>query len=405
MPMPKLHFFNPGSEEAIWSGNINITPTANVQRMFTDLSCLPLWYADVDDYVWTENELANSFVEEIRMMFPKMPQVFSVKKMRKPEEYPLLQASPWGLSPHSLYQYKLLYKKTHLPLIIPSWKERYRTLTGRRIARCVLSRLKELLPGVIMPKLPTFVCFLSDIEYVVRGSRYPLILKKPYSSSGRGLHWIKSPRLNDKDIKWINGALNKQGELSIERELDKFVDFAMEFESDGQGNVSYKGLSVFGTQERGRYVGNIIGSDTFRESLLLQYVKKEELDMFKESLTVALSEYYGRYYKGSLGVDMMIYATPTGQTMIHPCVEINMRETMGTLALSLSNKYICPDATGNFRLEYDKNDGAIMQKHQEMEANYPLTLRNGRITSGYMPLCPITKDTSYWAYIIVSQQH
>lgn len=109
--MPKLHFFNPGSEEAVWSGNIHLTPTANVQRMFTDLSCLPLWYADQEDFVWTENPNAASYSEEMHMIFPKLPQIFTAETMKKPEEYPPLEATPWGLSPHSLYQFKLLRKK------------------------------------------------------------------------------------------------------------------------------------------------------------------------------------------------------------------------------------------------------------------------------------------------------
>lgn len=87
--MPKLHFFNPGSEEAVWSGNIHLTPTANVQRMFTDLSCLPLWYADQEDFVWTENPNAASYSEEMHMIFPKLPQIFTAETMKKPEEYPL----------------------------------------------------------------------------------------------------------------------------------------------------------------------------------------------------------------------------------------------------------------------------------------------------------------------------
>lgn len=401
--MSKLHFFNPGSEEAVWSGNINITPTANVQHMFSDLSCLPFWYADSDDYVWSESEEAASYLKEMQVVFPKLPQLFSTKTMKNPEAYPLMQAAPWGISPHSLYQFKILSKRTHLPLSILSWKERYRTLTGRRMARCVFNRIKELLPGVYMPQTPEFYCFTADIEKAIRAVRYPVVLKKPFSSSGRGLHWIRSQKLNDKDNRWITGALNKQGEVSLERALNKLVDFAMEFESDGQGNISYKGLSVFGTQERGAYVGNIIGSDGFRESLLLQYVNKEELDMFREALMKALAEYYGSSYAGPLGVDMMVYLGPKQQPMIHPCVEINMRRTMGMLAISLSNRYVSENSTGNFRLEFAKEPGKIYQNHQDMETRYPIVIRNGLITSGYLALSPITENSLYWPYLLVSE--
>ena len=64
-------------------------------------------------------------------------------------------------------------------------------------------------------------------------------------------------------------AVRKQGEISIEPALDKQQDWAMEFESDGKGAVTYRGLSVFGTAERGAYSGNILGSESFRESFIL----------------------------------------------------------------------------------------------------------------------------------------
>ena len=73
----------------------------------------------------------------------------------------------------------------------------------------------------------------------------PFILKTPFSSSGRGLQWLYSSELMEKDRQWIEGAVRKQGEISIELALDKQQDWAMEFESDGKGTVTYGLLSVF----------------------------------------------------------------------------------------------------------------------------------------------------------------
>lgn len=74
-----------------------------------------------------------------------------------------------------------------------------------------------------------------------------------YSSSGRGLLWLPERKLTTKDRTWIEGALNKQGCVSIECALDKYQDFAMEFYSDGNGNIRYEGLSVFGAEKKGAY--------------------------------------------------------------------------------------------------------------------------------------------------------
>ena len=46
-------------------------------------------------------------------------------------------------------------------------------------------------------------------------------------------------------------------------------------------------------------------------------------------------------YQGPFGVDMMVVAPPTGSSsdtrfLLHPCVELNLRRTMGHVALALS---------------------------------------------------------------------
>ena len=54
----------------------------------------------------------------------------------------------------------------------------------------------------------------------------------------------------------MQGALRRQGVISVERGLNKVLDFAMEFHVDAEGEVGYEGLSLFETAERGAYIGN-----------------------------------------------------------------------------------------------------------------------------------------------------
>ena len=55
MCISRIHYFNPGHETAVLSGKVNYTPTRQVQIMFRDLACLPLWYANPHDLVWVED--------------------------------------------------------------------------------------------------------------------------------------------------------------------------------------------------------------------------------------------------------------------------------------------------------------------------------------------------------------
>ncbi|MBQ2179413.1 MAG: hypothetical protein II450_03295, partial [Prevotella sp.] len=71
-------------------------------------------------------------------------------------------------------------------------------------------------------------------------------------------------------------------------------------------------------------------------------------------------------YQGPFGIDMMIVrndpqlSTKISQLLLHPCVEINLRRTMGHVALSLSpadddiRKVMRIDYTDNYKLKIRK---------------------------------------------------
>ena len=83
-------------------------------------------------------------------------------------------------------------------------------------------------------------------------------MKTPFSSSGRGLYWLTTRKLLAKDKLWIEGAIKKQGKISIESGLNRFQDLAMEFYSDGEGHLQFEAYSFFGTSSRGAYRGNAL---------------------------------------------------------------------------------------------------------------------------------------------------
>ena len=115
-----LHLFNPGHETAIASGVRNYTPDAVVQKMMSDLSLLPLWYGNEGDYVLTSKaETAKRFIESLPPdLQPSLHPVSDKETCRLTAS---LDASPWGLSPHSLHLFEKL-RKRGAPLSIPAWK-------------------------------------------------------------------------------------------------------------------------------------------------------------------------------------------------------------------------------------------------------------------------------------------
>lgn len=401
--MTQIHYFNPGHETAVLYGLENYTPTANVQKMMRELTLLPAWYAEPEDYVLAEEIITPCFLSLQPKEFRPFPAITTRKELAsKVAVFPEMNAAPWGISPHSLRIFKNIQSNSdHPKLNIPIWKEDFFRLTGRKTAAECLEKMQKLLPDLSIPVSPKFCTKLRDVEKYLMLCNAPFVLKTPYSSSGRGLHWLDKRKLVEKDRVWINGAINKQGMVSIECGLSKVQDFAIEFYSDGQGHIRYEGLSLFATEDKGTYSGNALESQESMKCQLSRYVGDEYFQRIQDAVIQVLQEVYGSVYTGYLGVDMLIYNDKSGACAIHPFIEINMRYTMGMVALRLFHKYIDPSVVGDFRVSYDGKSGEAYNNHRFMKETYPLKVERGKIVEGYLSLCPVTKDTHYRAYILI----
>ncbi|MDR2968348.1 MAG: hypothetical protein LBV32_01935 [Tannerellaceae bacterium] len=365
--------------------------------MQQDLALLPLWYGEAADYVWVDKlpDLSDFNFQ------PHSPRYITRKDWEAgTHTLPPLTAAPWGLSPQVIRFFEKLRKASPgRELLVPRWKEEYRELTNRKTAAACLKMIKDELPGVPLPDLPLFVSSLGEIEDYISRNRHPFMIKTPFSSSGRGLLRINAPLLTEKEKDWISGALRKQQFISIEKYLEKTEDFAMEFYLDENGKATYRGLSVF-TTRNGAYSGNILESQSRLEQRLSSFNFQFSIINYQLSIARAIESFYGGRYSGYLGVDMMIYKTEEGQYAVHPCVEINMRYTMGMVAIRLFEQYIHPEASGYFRVVYEKE---ARQEHLQMTFSHPPRYENGRLLEGYLPLCPVTPETRYRAFVLIER--
>ena len=401
--MSRIHYFNPGHETAVLLGTQNYTAPTNVRKMQKDLALLPVWYAEEDDFVYLEDSKATPpfFAHLPKDLHPAPIPVTKAMLAKNAPYLSPMDAAPWGLSPHSLHLFEQLRDKAKVRLSVPTWKEDYFRLTGRQTAAECLEKIQALLPDLPIPVAPRFCTQLREVERYMILCNAPFVLKTPYSSSGRGLLWVEKRKPDTKTKNWIEGAFNKQGMISIESGLDKVQDFAMEFYSDGNGNIRYEGLSVFGAEKKGAYSGNVLGDQTYLESFFVENFG-DKFQQLKEAVGEAIRQIYGNIYTGYLGVDMLVYRRKTDNGFaIHPCIEVNMRYTMGMVALRISQKYLAPTARGDMSITYESKPGEAYERHCFMKKAYPLEMKDGKIKEGYISLCPVTKETKYRAYILV----
>lgn len=337
--MPKLLVFNPGHEEALACPYPqNYTPSKTVRKMMSDLASLMRILAEENDYIYYPNREGND--AEIR--YAKDDSVIH------PEDYPRLphlELSLWAWEPHLGWAIVAWARENRLSLDFPLVGKAYHTMSHRSSATTLLRSLSEVIPELVPRDIIPIWCGIKsdDIHFttqVIHKQGYnSLMLKRPFTSSGRGVMELRLP-LSNEDLTLIEKYIRQHESVSIERKLRKQKDYALLLHI-GQDRANVVGYSKFVTEtSRGvSYAGNILMSEEAIREELVQAIGGTELWQKLEGfLREYLWENLGGAYQGYVGIDMMTYLDKEGKLCLHPCIEINVRCTMGVLASRLQKQ-------------------------------------------------------------------
>ncbi|WP_195406528.1 hypothetical protein [Bacteroides congonensis] len=396
MAKKTLYIFNPEHDLALASGETNYMAPASARQMAFELALLPIWYAEEGSAVLASSAYNLDYLKRMQELLG-----LSVHLMTEPElaSEADLDIRPWGWDAALR---KRLSGLGGSEVLLPSMEQlnAWREYSHR-------SKAVTLLPEL---QLNEYFCGESyylktpeEWKAFVEG-RECCLLKAPLSGSGKGLNWCKgifTPFISG----WCARVVASQGGVIAEPIYNKVEDFAMEFYSDGAGEVTFAGYSLFHTGKSGMYEGNCLLSNEAIRKQLSQYVPSEVLTALENHLKYRLSALVGTVYKGYLGVDMMVCRFPEDEKpvfRIHPCVEINLRMNMGIMTRFLYDRYVHPDSTGRFVIDYHPSEGEALNEHERMSATYPLEIREGRVYSGYLPLVPVHRRSCYRAWILVA---
>jgi hypothetical protein len=323
----RLHLFNPEHDLALAADLSNFTSPHAGRRLRADLGFIPAIWASKDDYVLVENaeDAQVAFSRLLHRNFPNFVERHQLSRLG------ITQVEPWGWD-LALRSFLLRHGLSSEACPTERTIGVIRDLSHRKTAVNTLCLLA--LEGTVGESVvaDSFNAVALDVQ---RWGR--VVVKAPWSSSGRGIRFIDST-VNDYQIRWIQNVITRQGSVVVEPYYNKIKDFAMEFESDGCGKVNCLGLSLFQTLN-GAYRGNIIASEEEKRIMISRYVSLSLLDEIQERICQILGNTFQGRYKGPFGVDMMIVAHENRDGfLLHPCVEINLRRTMGHVALELSRQ-------------------------------------------------------------------
>lgn len=341
--MSLIHLFNPENDLALAHGKSNYTAPPNAMALHHAGEALPFWFANSNDAVIAPN-LDIKWLEGIKSKTNIKASIFnpSIHTI----EY---KARPWGWSLDALRQ--LTNAGVGNNALIPSSQiEGIRQLSHRRTTIEILSRLNETLTFQL-PPLPFEAKTPYDVIAFAK-KHNGCFIKSPWSSSGRGV--VNASTLSERElIRRAEGIIKRQGSIMCEVSLDKRIDFAMLFYSDGT-SVKQIGYSLFFTGNSTAYSGNIVTSDTLIEKYLSTMISIEQLHNTSYALESVLTDIIVPRYTGFFGIDMLIY-NENGANKIAPCIEVNLRMTMGIVAWHLYQNHLAPNSEAVMRVEYGKD--------------------------------------------------
>ena len=373
---------------ALADNKSSFLPPSVIRKMADELSFLPTWIAGPGDVVVVDSveraeDFCNNIYNKVKMKvgegvrFASFKEPFKDVCRRLSVDVADAELVPWGWDSYI----KRKFEKWGVPQsMLPSAEnlEGIRNLSSRRTAVQMLPQIVDAI-GRDFCVGESFV-ITSLEEFFPLAEKYEgVMMKMPWSSSGKGLNYCYSTNITEKVKGWVNNVIEKQGCCIVEPLYNKFGDYALEFKVS-EGKVSFLGYSKFDTSGQGTYQGNVLMTDDEIEECL-GISLSVDADMVRKA-RMAVEENVRKmiapYYNGALGVDMMIVGNSKAGKSLHPCVEVNLRNNMGILSHELKRRWI-PDGD-RFAIHY--NDFIPNDERKD-----------------YVPLVPEHGDAKYTARV------
>ncbi len=327
-----IFIFNPETDYALASGTAHYNPPRSIINLRKAMQLIPVSMASKGDVIIVSEDFSPKlYPDKSHLDMVSEKNILTIPLSRVAELFNRGDVKDWRVMPwgwnHTLRR-KLLDAGFNENLLKTEKEvDMLRSLSHRRTTIPFQESLKSSLPYM---KIKTAREFFNVDEAVgFASSHKQVFFKAPWSSSGRGVIQYPGPFLSELKLKeWLNGFIHRQGSVMGEPALDRVVDFATEWYINDD-KTYFLGLSLFNTTKDGRYLGNMKISQEEIDLTLSKLSPYWNVSIISAQLK-AIEALIAPFYSGPVGIDMLIDSEGT----IDPCVEINLRHTMGMISLN-----------------------------------------------------------------------
>ena len=361
-----IYYFNPDNDLALASGEAPYTAPPRAEQLRRDLQLLPCWLAGPGNAVLCDDVTQQTWVEAqgLRVTLIDRRQLADL-----PDD---VTFRPWGWS--AAMQWRLMHwgvNQTLLPT--PGQIRQWRQLSHRQTTIAIHNHVSQVLGTKLCPS-PVELTTLEQVTAFAT-AHTGCYIKAPWSGSGRGILRAIDPHATD-FVQRAAGALRRQGSVLCEQAYDRATDFAVEMEC-AHNRATVRGYSVFESDFHSQYAGGVVaGRDVLRQAITSAF---PDFDAVEQAVLQAVTSIVAPHYEGALGVDMLLFRQGGRPLGLNPCVELNLRTTMGHLTVALADRH---HLSGRFAIK----SAALLRADD-------------------IPLTPVAADTVLVAVLTARDEH
>ncbi|MBA4716470.1 MAG: DUF455 family protein [Verrucomicrobiales bacterium] len=326
---PVVHWFNPNAElhsRAHLNGN-EIKMNRFETAIEKDLEILMAAFSKRDDIVLFRELPSVSHLEKLQSSGFEIPDAISENEIGSGK---LGGFRPWAWSPEASQLFKPF---------------------AQQVSKKVKDQWRPPVPGLWLSKeigylLEKRIGSLENNRSVCRDADHALsiinsnsvVYKPGYGCAGKGFRIA-----NDKNSeleKWLSAVIKENGFVIAEPWVERVEDFSVHYHIE-DGKVDFLGVTKVVNDHRGRFRG-IDAAPRWSKLInqeLAAFLYKEELfgkwyhEIIPKELGLLLDQ-----YNGPVSIDAMIWRDSYGNLCLRKIVEINVRMTMGRVALDLQKR-------------------------------------------------------------------
>lgn len=335
---PVVHWFNPNAEShaAAGAAGTHFQPNRMESAMENDLEMLTLAWCRRDDVALLRNHPGNAHLAYLKQRGFELPEIITAGQLSGRK---LGGIRPWAWSPDASLQFEK--HAGQVSANVPwQWRE---PLPPLYFSKEIGVQLEQAVTKGERTFLSAASQFCHDSETASTAIRSlhkqgDVLLKAAHACAGRGHRRVRAGEPVPEA--WLAATLETHGGVAVEPWLDRVLDFSVLYEMKTD-RVDTAGMTHMENSPDGRFLGSAVypkwGSGLDPETAEFLFREADITAFYRDQIPSVLPEILPGYL-GPVGIDAMVFRQPDGSLGLRPVVELNVRMTMGRVALELHKK-------------------------------------------------------------------